>query len=184
MTALRHLADLAGLGAPPFTGAVFAVLWLAPMLACSPLADWLARRVFTDTPRLGAFRGLKESHARLIVGIAIAWVLGGFIEELLLRGVALQAVAFVTRPAVGVAGGETLGILAAAALAYVLHLYQGRRAAFIVSQLSVLFGLLFVISGNNLWAAILCHGLYDTIAFIRFATGKSRYSKFDGSSAE
>jgi hypothetical protein len=32
-------------------------------------------------------------------------------------------------------------------------------------------------SVQNLWAAILCHGFYDTIAFVRFASGKSRYAK-------
>lgn len=46
----------------------------------------------------------------------------------------------------------------------------------IVTQLSVLFGLLFVASGLNLWAAILCHGCYDTVAFVRFASGKSRHT--------
>ena len=40
-------------------------------------------------------------------------------------------------------------------------------------------GILFVASGRNLWAVILCHGLYDTIAFIRFANRQSRYSHFD-----
>jgi len=34
-----------------------------------------------------------------------------------------------------------------------------------------------VVAGYNLWAVILCHGFYDTIAFVRFATGKSKYSK-------
>jgi len=63
----------------------------------------------------------------------------------------------------------------------VIHLYQGPRAAFIVTQLSVLFGTLFVLAGYNLWAVILCHGLYDTIAFIRFANKQSRYSKLDES---
>jgi membrane protease YdiL (CAAX protease family) len=63
-----------------------------------------------------------------------------------------------------------------AAGACVIHLYQGPRAAFIVTQLSVLFGLLFVLSGHNLWAVILCHGSYDTVAFIRFVNKTSRYS--------
>ena len=58
-------------------------------------------------------------------------------------------------------------------------MYQGLRAAIIVAQLSVLFGVLFVVSGHNLWAVMLCHGLYDTIAFIRFANKKSKYSKLD-----
>jgi len=70
----------------------------------------------------------------------------------------------------------------AAAGAGLIHLYQGPRAVIIITQLSVLFGLLFVISGYNLWAVVLCHGLYDTIAFIRFANKKSKYSKLDGDS--
>jgi hypothetical protein len=47
------------------------------------------------------------------------------------------------------------------------------------SQLSVLFGLLFVVSGDNLWAVILCRGLYDTVAFVRFANKSSKYSRLN-----
>ena len=46
----------------------------------------------------------------------------------------------------------------------------------VVGQLSALLGVLMVVSGNNLWTVILCHGLYDTIAFIRFANRTSRYA--------
>jgi len=182
MTVLAHLAMLAGLGAPFFAGAAFALGWLAIMLVYSPAADWIATRLVAAPPRLKAFRALKESLAKLILGIVAAWILGGFLEEFLLRGMVLQAVAFGAVRFMPPIAAEALGILVAAALAYGMHLYQGPRAALIVTQLSVLFGLLFVISGHNLWAVILCHGLYDTIAFIRFATGASRYSKFDGSS--
>jgi hypothetical protein len=48
-----------------------------------------------------------------------------------------------------------------------------------VTQLSVLFGVPFVISGENLWTVVLCHGLYDTVAFIRFANRSSKYSNLD-----
>lgn len=68
------------------------------------------------------------------------------------------------------------GIVAAAAAAWVIHFYQGLRAACIIAQLSVLFGVLFAISGYNLWPVILCHGFDDTIAFIRFANKQSKYS--------
>lgn len=67
----------------------------------------------------------------------------------------------------------------ATAGAFVIHLCQGMRAAFIVTQLSVLFGVPFVISGENLWTVVLCHGLYDTVAFIRFANRSSKYSNLD-----
>ena len=157
------------------------ILWalggLVVMLAWSPVADRIATRLVATPPRLGAFKALQQSLPKLLAGIVIAWVLGGLLEELVLRGVVQQAVEglgaqVLPRP---VAAG--LGILTAAGAAATLHLYQGPRAVIIIAQLSVLFGLVFVLSGHNLWAVILCHGLYDTIAFVRFALGKSKYSR-------
>lgn len=69
-------------------------------------------------------------------------------------------------------------MVVAAAGVGVIHLYQGLRAAIIVTR-SMLFGLLFVLSGHDLWAVILCPGLDDTIAFIRFANKTSKYSRFE-----
>ena len=155
------------------------VAWLALMLAYSPLADRLATRWVAKPPSLGAFRALRESKSKLLVGIVVAWVLGGFLEELIFRGIILQSIeallsAWLIAP---MATGIAIG--AAALGAGLIHLYQGLRAAIIITQLSVLFGLLFVVSGHNLWAVILCHGLYNTIAFVRFANQKSHYSKPD-----
>jgi hypothetical protein len=165
-----------------FTTIGFAVAWLALMLAYSPLADRLATRWVNKPPTLEAFRALQQSKSKLLIGIVVAWVLGGFLEELIFRGIILQSLAalvsawFVAPMATGIA------VCAAAAGAGLIHLYQGLRAVVIVTQLSVLFGLLFVVSGHNLWAVILCHGLYDTIAFVRFAKKKSKYSTLDDNS--
>lgn len=157
----------------------FAIVWLALMLAYSPLADWLATRWVAKPPTLGAFRALQQSQTKLILGIVVAWLLGAFVEELALRGVVLRWTE--TRLAVGF--GTVLAapgaIVVAALVAGLLHFYQGWRAALIITQLSVLFGVLYVISGHNLWAVILCHGFYDTIAFIRFAQRKSKYANLE-----
>jgi hypothetical protein len=64
-----------------------------------------------------------------------------------------------------------------------MHSYQGPRAMLLITQLSLLLGVLFVVSGYNLWAVMLCLGLYDSIAFIKFATKKSKYSQIDQSQA-
>lgn len=157
-----------------------ALAGLAALLAWTPIADRIATPLFPKPPALGAFRGLQQSTLKLVIGIIVAWVLGGFLEELLLRGVILQAVEAFFGQWVMPGWAATFGIVAAAAVATVLHLYQGPRAAFIITQLSVLFGVQFVASGYNLWAVILAHGLYDTFAFIRFAMGKSRYSREQG----
>jgi membrane protease YdiL (CAAX protease family) len=154
----------------------FSLAGLGVMLAYSPLADWLARRWFVKPPTLEAFGVIKQSKAKLIAGIVVAWILGGVLEELIARGIFLQSVQAALTPWLikPVAVGVALGY--AALGAGVMHLYQGPRALVITTQLSILFGILFVVSGYNLWAVMICHGLYDTIAFIRFATGKSRYS--------
>jgi membrane protease YdiL (CAAX protease family) len=155
----------------------FALAWLALMLAYSPVADKLATRLVAVPPALEAFRGLQQSRAKLIAGILLAWIFGGFLEELVFRGIILQWIQAKLSAGLVAPLATGIAVFAAAIGAGFIHLYQRLRAAIIVTQLSILFGLLFIVSGRNLWAAILCHGLYDTVAFIRFATGKSRYSR-------
>jgi membrane protease YdiL (CAAX protease family) len=156
---------------------VFAVAWLALMLAYSPLADRLATRWVEKPPTLDAFRALQQSRSKLLMGIVVAWILGGFLEELVFRGIVLQSIEALVSAWLVAPMAAGVAVFAAAAGAGVIHLYQGLRAVLIITQLSILFGVLFVVSGYNLWAVILCHGLYDTIAFVRFANKKSSYSK-------
>ena len=154
-----------------------ASVWLGLMLAYSPLADWLASRIIAAPPTLEAFRAIQQSRGKLAAGIMVAWVLGAFLEELVLRGIVVKSVAsWMTAWTVEPVAGGT-GVCIAAFGAGLIHTYQGPRAVVIVTQLSVLFGVLFVVSGYDLWAVVLCHGLYDTIAFIRFATRRSKYSE-------
>jgi membrane protease YdiL (CAAX protease family) len=177
---MRRLEDL-GLGlAESWTRTIgFAISWLALMIAYSPVADWLATRWIAKPPNLRAFRAIQQSRAKLVAGIVVAWLLGGFVEELVFRGIVLRSMEsclgawFIGPVAAAVA------VCVAAVGAGIVHLYQGPRAAVIIAQLSVLFGVLFVVSKYNLWAVILCHGLYDTIAFIRFASKNSKYSNPD-----
>ena len=117
-----------------------------------------------------------------MIAIVVAWVLGGFLEELIFRGIILQSVEALVSAWLVAPMAAGIAVCTAAIGAGLIHLYQGLRAAVIITQLSVLFGLLFVVSGHNLWAVILCHGLYDTIAFVRFANKKSNYSRLEGDS--
>jgi len=153
--------------------------WVIVMFLYTPLADRISTHLFQKPPTLNAFRALQQSRVKLVLGIVIAWILGGFLEELLLRGIVLRSSSVFLATHTMQFAAEMVSILVAAASAFILHLYQGLRAAFIVTQLSVLFGILFVVSGFNLWAVILCHEIYDTVAFIRFANKSSKYSTLD-----
>ena len=174
-------ASLIGLSIPhpAWQPLLWALPWLGLMLAASPLADRLASAFFKKPPTLGAFRGLQQSPAKLLGGIVVAWALGGVLEELVFRGVVLNGVERLIAGRLPDPAPAVIAVLAAAAGAGIIHLYQGARAAMIITQLSVLFGALFVLSGHSLWAVIVCHGLYDTIAFVRFALKKSKYSNLD-----
>jgi len=156
-----------------------ASVWLLLMLAYSPWADRLATRWVAEPPTLDVFRSLQQSRSKLLIGILVAWFLGGFLEELVFRGIVLQSARIVLSTWIAAPLAEGIAVCIAAAGAGIIHLYQGSRAAIIIVQLSILFGLLFVVSGHDLWCVILCHGLYDTIAFIRFANKTSRYSRIE-----
>ncbi|MDP3212187.1 CPBP family intramembrane glutamic endopeptidase [Methylotenera sp.] len=175
-----------GLGAPSswFTTLLMALVWTGLMFAFSPLADRIASRWFTKPPTLGAFRTLQQSKLKLAGGIVVAWFLGGFLEELVFRGIILQALEAWFAPALSPHLGSFFAIVFTAGGSAIIHLYQGPRAAFIVAQLSVLFGLFFVLTGHNLWAVMLAHGFYDTVAFIRFARGKSKYADLDAETSQ
>jgi membrane protease YdiL (CAAX protease family) len=154
--------------------------WLGLMLLYSPLADWLATRWFAKPPTLGSFGAIQQSKGKLIAGIVAAWVLGGILEELVARGIVLRSVEALLTSWLLSPIASAVAVCLAGVGAGLMHFYQGHRAVVIIAQLSVLFGILFVVSGYNLWAVMLCHGLYDTIAFIRFASKKSKYSNLDG----
>ncbi len=140
-----------GLGAPRswlFTIAL-ALVWLGLMLAYSPLADRLATRWVAQPPTLDSFRAIQQSAGKLIGGIIVAWVLGGVLEEVIARGIVLKSVAALL--SLWLAGPIAIGIAVCVAAigAGVIHLYQGPRAMVIITQLSILFGILFVVSGYN-----------------------------------
>lgn len=157
----------------------FAAAWTAIMFAYSPFADRLATRAFAKPPTLGSFRAIQESRVKLIAGIVVAWILGGILEELVFRGIVLKSVESLLTASLIASIATGAAVCIAALGAGLVHFYQGYRAMVIITQLSILFGVLFVISGYNLWTVMLCHGMYDTIAFIRFANKKSKYSNLD-----
>ena len=170
-------------GLPSASDALLALGWLSLMLAYSPVADLIGRRVVGEPPRLATFRGLQQDWRRFLMGILVAWALGGFLEEIVFRGIVLQWIEALLTPLLGWIG-VVVAVCAAAFGAGVVHLYQGPRGALIVGQLSVLFGVLYVVSGHDIWAVVLCHGLYDTIAFVRFARKESRYSRINNSATD
>jgi membrane protease YdiL (CAAX protease family) len=158
---------------PSWAVTAAAIVWACLMLALTPVADAVASRWIDKPPTLGAFRALQQSRVKLVIGIVIAWVLGAFLEELVFRGVVQHWIWQTLAASLPLPAATAVAVVISAMPAGILHLYQGLRAGAIITQLAVLFGLLFAFSGGNLWSVFICHGLYDTVAFIRFANRRS-----------
>jgi membrane protease YdiL (CAAX protease family) len=152
-------------------------IWLGIMIAYSPQANKLASAIFSEPPNLDVFKPIQQSVCGMIFGIVIAWLFGGFIEEIFLRGIILQILQKALIPIFGIYLSSGLAIVFSGVLAGIIHLYQKPRGAIIITQLSILCGILFVINGNVIWSVIICHGIFDTIAFILYANKRSTFSQ-------
>jgi hypothetical protein len=153
--------DALGLGFPALwlTTVGLAIAWLALMWAYTPVADRLATKCVVKPPNLDFFRKLQQSRFNLAIGLLLAWVIGAFAEEVALRGLVLRWIEMLASPWMAWPLPSALAVCVAAMAAGIAHLYQGLRAAIIIFQLSVMFGILFVIDSYHLWSVIFCHGL-------------------------
>ncbi len=109
----------------------------------------------------GRFANLPGNLPVYFMWLAIAWIIGGFVEELLFRG------AMITRfeqAFEGLPFAAILGVLAQAAIFGQQHFYyQGLAGAAATSLGAVLAGTIYLLLKRNLWALILSHGLNNTI---------------------
>jgi membrane protease YdiL (CAAX protease family) len=132
-----------------------AAMWCGLMFAYTPVADRIATRIVAKPPNLKTFRAIQESRTKLIAGIVVAWALGGILEEIVFRGIVLKSAESLLSGWMIEPLAVAIAICAAANGASIIHLYQDPRAVIIIAQLSVLFGILFALSGFNLWCNIL-----------------------------
>ena len=93
--------------------------------------------------------------------IIIAWGAAGFCEELIFRGFLLNQFA---RLFGGSKAGWGLAIIFQGALFGLGHYTQGLTGIIITGLIGLLFGVLYILAGRNLWCLILAHGIIDTLS--------------------
>jgi len=137
-----------------------AVLQLGSELVVSPLAHriWPApehvSHVIGSAP-LGWKRGLST--------LLIIWTFAAFGEELSYRGYLLTRAADIFRRS---NGAYFLAVLVVALLFGFGHYYKGPAGVLDSSYSGLVLGCAYLLSGRNLWAPILAHGISDTFALI------------------
>ena len=102
-----------------------------------------------------------------LTAIAVVYVLigAGFYEEFMFRGFLMQGFAMFfggSRAAWGVA------LIVQAALFGAAHAYQNPLGMLIAGTLGALLGVVVLVSGRNLWIAIIAHGLFDASRAVLF----------------
>jgi len=101
--------------------------------------------------------------------LVLVWTLAAFGEELLHRGYLMNRVAELA------GGGGTawvVSLVVVSVLFGVAHLYQGVSGVVTNIAAGLVYGALYLSSGHNLWAPIIAHGVYDTVALLLIYWGK------------
>jgi membrane protease YdiL (CAAX protease family) len=125
--------------------------WAVPMIA----------EIFQPRPQPSFLAPMRGNPAALLLWLAIGWIVGGFMEELLFRGFLLTRVSQLFADArVGLA----IGVVAQAILFGLLHFYGGGFALIFATVLALASGVFYLLLGRNLWPLIAVHGAWNSVA--------------------
>lgn len=130
------------------------------IFACSLVRDALGYK-----PNLSFWRQLYGDLPLTISFIAVSFFGAGFSEEFMLRGVTLNSFA----KGLGESRWAWIVAIAGQALLFgILHRYMGPAGVVWSTSMGVLLGVLYLVSGRNLLALMIGHGLHDAIKMVMF----------------
>ncbi|HKO45859.1 MAG TPA: type II CAAX endopeptidase family protein [Pyrinomonadaceae bacterium] len=118
---------------------------------------------------LEQFAQVKGNVFVLVVFLLLVWTLAAFGEELVYRGYLMNRLAEL---AGGSGGAWAISLIVISILFGVVHFYQGISGVITVIAAALVYGGLYLLSGRNLWAPIIAHGVYDTVAILLAFWGK------------
>lgn len=127
----------------------------------------LFNKLGIGTPDYSSFDAVKGNVGALIFMLTISWTTAGFGEEILNRGFFMEQFAKLF----GGKLGWTLSLILVSVIFGLGHTYQGPIGMLLTAYSGLVYGLLYILSGRNLWHTIIAHGTADTIAFLALYTG-------------
>lgn len=138
---------------------------LAVAVAYQLLSEFVSEPIFErltgERPDLSDFRSLVGNLPAALGMLAIVWTLAAFGEEMAYRGYVLERAAALGRHS---PAAYVVAMVAVSLLFGVGHWYQGVAGVAGSAVTGLVFGLLYLKGGRNLWCPILAHGFSDTIA--------------------
>jgi membrane protease YdiL (CAAX protease family) len=133
------------------------------------VAEPAIARLTGKLPDVSLFAPLAGNVHFLIISLAVAWTLAAFGEEFVYRGYLLTRIARV----LGDTPRAWVGALIVTSVLFgVGHGYQGSSGMIAAGLGGLVFGLLYVVTGRNLWVSVIAHGTTDTVGFLLLFLGK------------
>lgn len=139
---------------------VWTIVVLATVFAVMTVVQPMVVKAF-GAPDYSRFQVLIGNTERLVISLFAVWVTAAFFEEMVFRGFALNRLT-------ALLGDGRMLILTAslinAALFSLGHAYQGMTGIILTGTIGFIFSIFYFLTGRNLWALILAHGLIDTFS--------------------
>lgn len=112
-----------------------------------------------ESTELGLYDFIKANKAQFLIIVVMGWLIGGFYEEIVFHGFIF------TRLEKMIPGkyATATGFVVTCILFGAYHLQMGSEGAFNALVVGVVYQGLFLYFKRNLWASIICHGVYNTI---------------------
>jgi len=139
---------------------VVLVAWLAVSAGAAALAGQ-----YLPSPDTSArFGNLAGNLPATLWWIAIAWLIGGFAEEMIFRGFILNRLeALLPRGA----RASVMAVFLQAFLFGAVHVYnRGLFGLLVLGAVGAVLGTFYLVFHRNLWPVILAHGLGNTLGFL------------------
>jgi uncharacterized protein len=114
---------------------------------------------------LSRFSALQGNLHLTLIAVFYVLIGAGFYEEFMFRGFLMQSLAMFFG---GSRAAWWVALIIQALLFGASHAYQNPLGMLITGTLGFLLGLLVILSGRNLWAAIIAHGLFDASRSVLF----------------
>ena len=126
------------------------------LFVTQPLLVWWTGKY----PDLSVFAQSRHNVQLLLLLVAGSWTLAAFGEELVWRGYVLNRVSDLF----GRARAATFAALVLTSAAFgLVHADQGVTGVIEIGIDGALLGILYLLSGRNLWLPIIAHGVTDTL---------------------
>jgi len=121
-----------------------------------------------DIPDVSIFKPMVGNIPQLLFYLALSWTFAAFIEEMIYRGYFMHRIADLFNRN---NTGWIVGLIVSNLLFGFGHMFQGLSGMIITGLTGFIFAWLYFTTNRNLWAAILAHGIYDTIGFLMIFFG-------------